>query len=232
MATHAQHHPAPTASACRANSSRMPAAGCCGRSARITGGWAPSRRSRLSPPWPPPSPASSPSAWASPPAQFRHARSMLPPQVRRGRAVQQRLLDARLRPDLRGQTTAARVRGVDWEFNAWGGLYSGLYFPVGPGRAGGAQGAGDRAPRSLPPPLVLEGGSIHVDGAGHLLTTEECLLNPNRNPGLTRGEIEAHLRDYLGIETDHLAAARRVQRRDRRACRQPVLLRAARALWR
>ena len=47
---------------------------------------------------------------------------------------------------------------------------------------------------------MLEGGSIHVDGEGMLLTTEECLLNPNRNPALTRREIEAHLREHLGVE--------------------------------
>src|SRR5690606_36938085 len=49
-------------------------------------------------------------------------------------------------------------------------------------------------------PLVLEGGSIHVDGEGTLLTSEECLLNSNRNPGLDRGAIEDLLRRYLGVE--------------------------------
>jgi len=49
-------------------------------------------------------------------------------------------------------------------------------------------------------PIVLEGGSIHADGEGTLLTTEECLLNPNRNPGLTREQIEAVLSDYLSVE--------------------------------
>jgi agmatine deiminase len=48
-------------------------------------------------------------------------------------------------------------------------------------------------------PLILEGGSIAVDGTGVLLTTEECLLNPNRNPSLTKDEIEQHLKDYLGV---------------------------------
>jgi agmatine deiminase len=48
--------------------------------------------------------------------------------------------------------------------------------------------------------LVMEGGSIEVDGEGTLLTTESCLLNPNRNPGLTRDQIETRLRQYLGIE--------------------------------
>jgi agmatine deiminase len=48
---------------------------------------------------------------------------------------------------------------------------------------------------------VLEGGSVAVDGEGTVLTTEQCLLNPNRNPHLSREEIEQLLRDYLGVET-------------------------------
>ena len=49
-------------------------------------------------------------------------------------------------------------------------------------------------------PLVLEGGSIHVDGEGTCITTEECLLHPNRNPGRSKAEIEDLLRAYLGVE--------------------------------
>ena len=49
------------------------------------------------------------------------------------------------------------------------------------------------------PGMVLEGGSIDVNGAGTLLTTESCLLNPNRNPSLTRSEIEQNLQVYLGV---------------------------------
>jgi agmatine deiminase len=48
--------------------------------------------------------------------------------------------------------------------------------------------------------MVLEGGSVIVDGAGTALTTEQCLLNPNRNPDLSRDEIEARLKDFLGVE--------------------------------
>jgi agmatine deiminase len=48
--------------------------------------------------------------------------------------------------------------------------------------------------------FVLEGGSIHVDGQGTLITTEECLLNPNRNPHLGRTEIEDMLREYLNVD--------------------------------
>ena len=49
------------------------------------------------------------------------------------------------------------------------------------------------------PSIVLEGGSIDVNGCGSLLTTEACLLNPNRNPHLNKQQIEQHLRDYLGV---------------------------------
>jgi agmatine deiminase len=53
--------------------------------------------------------------------------------------------------------------------------------------------------RAFEAPFVLEGGSIHVDGAGTLLTSEQCLLNRNRNPGLDRKDIEANLRVWLGV---------------------------------
>ena len=49
------------------------------------------------------------------------------------------------------------------------------------------------------PPMILEGGSIETDGRGTLLTTESCLLNPNRNPELNREQIERHLRENLGV---------------------------------
>src|SRR6185503_16318604 len=49
------------------------------------------------------------------------------------------------------------------------------------------------------PGIVMEGGSIEVNGAGCVLTTEQCLLNPNRNPHLNRTEIEQYLKDYLGV---------------------------------
>ena len=55
---------------------------------------------------------------------------------------------------------------------------------------------------------MLEGGSFFVDGEGTLVTTEQCLLNPNRNPTMTREQIEQGLRDYLGVERDRVARAR------------------------
>lgn len=87
------------------------------------------------------------------------------------------------------------VAMVDWTFNAWGGRYPELL-------------PDDRIPEflqnelSIPsfvPGMVLEGGSIETDGNGTLLVTEQCLLNPNRNPALSKGEIEGRLRDYLGV---------------------------------
>ena len=94
------------------------------------------------------------------------------------------------------------VRGVDWGFNAWGGFEGGLYAPWNRDE----QVAGkilqiERCPRYQTEGFVLEGGSIHVDGEGTLITTEECLLNHNRNPHLNREQIEAILRDHLAVET-------------------------------
>jgi agmatine deiminase len=91
-------------------------------------------------------------------------------------------------------------RGVDWRFNAWGGLEGGLYASWERDEAVAERVLEvERAPR-YKAPIVLEGGSIHVDGEGTVLTTEECLLNRNRNPGLGREEIERTLCEYLGAE--------------------------------
>jgi agmatine deiminase len=83
---------------------------------------------------------------------------------------------------------------TDWKYNAWGGKY----LPYAsddriPARIAGALGL-----RRFRNGMVLEGGSIDGNGAGLLLTTESCLLNRNRNPGLTRAQIERNLRDWLG----------------------------------
>ncbi|MET0661094.1 MAG: agmatine deiminase family protein, partial [Steroidobacteraceae bacterium] len=50
-------------------------------------------------------------------------------------------------------------------------------------------------------PLIMEGGAIHVDGQGTLITTDECLMNPNRNPHLDKGQVEILLHEYLGVST-------------------------------
>jgi agmatine deiminase len=84
---------------------------------------------------------------------------------------------------------------VDWKFNAWGDKYPPYDLDdVIPTRIAREYG--------LPvfhPGIVMEGGSIEVNGRGTLLTTEACLLNPNRNPTLDRHAIEGYLRAYLGV---------------------------------
>ena len=95
---------------------------------------------------------------------------------------------------------AGKVRGVDWQFNAWGGELDGLYSPWDRDAAVAATVLEERGEDRYPAPLILEGGSIHVDGEGTLYTTEECLLHPSRNPGLSRNEIEALLADYLAVD--------------------------------
>ena len=83
----------------------------------------------------------------------------------------------------------------DWRFNAWGDKYEDLKKDDGIPRQ--LEHIID-APR-FEPGIVMEGGSIEVNGQGCVLTTEQCLLNPNRNPDLSRDEIERYLEDYLGV---------------------------------
>src|SRR5262249_17455157 len=83
----------------------------------------------------------------------------------------------------------------DWEFNAWGGKYDDLL----PDNDLPRQIAVCLGVPRFTPGIVLEGGSIDVNGRGCCLTTEQCLLNPNRNPHLQRPDIERYLRDYLGV---------------------------------
>lgn len=88
------------------------------------------------------------------------------------------------------------LAGVDWGFNAWGMTYTD-FAPD----AALARRILDRAgARRFVAPLIFEGGSISVDGEGTVLVTEQCLLNGNRNPHLTRQDIEQILRAYLGLE--------------------------------
>ena len=95
---------------------------------------------------------------------------------------------------------AGRRRGVDWRFNAWGGIGAGLYSSWERDEAVAAKLLEIEGDDRYRAPIVLEGGAIHVDGEGTVLTTEECLLNPNRNPELSREQIEATLLAYLGAE--------------------------------
>lgn len=92
-----------------------------------------------------------------------------------------------------------KVRAINWEFNAWGGDYDGLYKDYKNDNAF-AKIAAERMGKDIynAAPFVLEGGSIHSDGEGTIMVTESCLLSKGRNPDMTKEEIEAKLLEYLG----------------------------------
>jgi agmatine deiminase len=94
-----------------------------------------------------------------------------------------------------GRIRRGELAVVDWDYNAWGNKYPPFDLDeVAPTRVAEIL--------DVPvfyPGMILEGGAIDVNGAGALLTTEACLLNKNRNPNLSRDEIEQRLRDYLGV---------------------------------
>jgi agmatine deiminase len=88
------------------------------------------------------------------------------------------------------------VAVTDWRYNAWGGKYP----PYDRDNAIPARIARQLGLRRFAHDMVLEGGSLDVNGRGLLLTSEQCLLHPNRNPHLSRGAIEQNLRDFLGVK--------------------------------
>lgn len=133
-------------------------------------------------------------------SQYENARNMLPDEIR---VVEISSNDAWMR-DI-GPTFVKNdqgvVRGIDWGFNAWGGLEEGLYFPWDldndvKQKMMEIEGIDRYDARDF----ILEGGSITVDGEGTLITTEQCLLNKNRNPHLSKEEIEEKLKSYLNLE--------------------------------
>lgn len=93
------------------------------------------------------------------------------------------------------------IRGIDWGFNAWGGLYDGLYFPWNQDNKM-ARKICDLLEKDVYDnrDFILEGGSIHVDGEGTCIVTEPCLLSKGRNPEKSKDEIEEILKNYLGVE--------------------------------
>jgi agmatine deiminase len=92
------------------------------------------------------------------------------------------------------------LRGVDWQFNAWGGLDGGLYCPWDLDDQIAAKILQTERAKSYRAPITLEGGAIHVDGEGTILTTSACLLDTNRNPFITRDIMETTLCEYLGAQ--------------------------------
>lgn len=133
-------------------------------------------------------------------AQYENAVDMLPDNVR---VVEMSNDDSWMR-DV-GPTFVVNdsgdVRGVDWRFNAWGGLLDGLYFPWD---------QDDKVARKVCEieeksyyyleEFILEGGSIHVDGEGTAIVTEACLLDESRNPDMSKEEIENVLKEYLNVD--------------------------------
>lgn len=132
--------------------------------------------------------------------QYANCRAMLPPEIR---VVEIASNDAWIRDC--GPTFVindkGEIRGIDWDFNAWGGLVDGLYFPWDMDQAVAQKVCEiENINTYRTPGFVMEGGSIHVDGEGTLLTTEMCLLSEGRNPHMSKEEIEDMLKAYLNLE--------------------------------
>ncbi|WP_461242747.1 agmatine deiminase [Secundilactobacillus muriivasis] len=133
-------------------------------------------------------------------AQYANARTMLPDNVE---VVEISNDDSWVRDC--GATFVKNdkgdLRAVDWTFNAWGGLEDGLYFPWDKDdRVAQKMAEMEHVDRYRLDDFVLEGGSIHVDGEGTLITTEECLLSQGRNPQLSKEQIEEVLKQHLNLE--------------------------------
>lgn len=139
-------------------------------------------------------------------SQWENARSRLPWNIR---VVEMDMNDSWFRDTgptfvINDRVTSSRdpehmVAGIDWNFNSWGGVDDGCYTDWSRDLLVARKILGiEKLPR-FPQSLILEGGSIHVDGEGTCLTTEECLLNKNRNPHLTKEQIESELKIYLSV---------------------------------
>jgi len=131
--------------------------------------------------------------------QYSNARAMLPDYVR---VVEISNNDSWIRDC--GATFLVNdkgsLRAVDWSFNAWGGLVDGLYFPWDKDDMVAQKMCElEGVNRYRLDDFVLEGGSIHVDGEGTVLVTEECLLSKGRNPDKTKSQIEKILKEYLNV---------------------------------
>ncbi|MCR5389809.1 MAG: agmatine deiminase [Lachnospiraceae bacterium] len=133
-------------------------------------------------------------------AQYENARTRLPENIR---VVEMSNDDCWARDT--GPTFVindkGEIRACDWTFNAWGGLVDGLYFPWDKDDKIAQKICElEGVSRYRTDDFVLEGGSIHADGEGTLLTTEMCLLSKGRNPGMSKEQIEDKLKEYLNIE--------------------------------
>ncbi len=133
-------------------------------------------------------------------AQYENARARLPEYIR---VVEMSNDDCWVRDT--GPTFVVNdkgeIRACDWTFNAWGGLVDGLYFPWDKDDKVAQKICElEGVARYRTEGFVLEGGSIHADGEGTLLTTEMCLLSKGRNPDMSKEQIEDKLKEYLNLE--------------------------------
>lgn len=131
--------------------------------------------------------------------QYANARAMLPRHIR---VVEMSTNDAWFR-DCGAMflvNDEGSVRGLDWGFNAWGGLTGGLYFPWDKDDAVAEKMCEIERIDRYRGPMITEGGGLQTDGQGTLLTTESVILNPNRNPGMSKAEAEKIFYDYMSID--------------------------------
>lgn len=133
-------------------------------------------------------------------AQYANARNRLPSNIR---VIETSSNDSWVRdcgPSF-VKNDKGQLRAVDWEFNAWGGLVDGLYFPWDQDNMIAQKICEiENIDTYKAHNFVLEGGSFHVDGEGTVITTEMCLLSEGRNPHMTKEEIEGMLKEYLNAE--------------------------------
>lgn len=131
--------------------------------------------------------------------QWRNARTMLPERVR---VVEMSTDDSWLRDS--GPNFVlnddGEVRGVDWTFNAYGGFDGGLYHPWDRDDLIARKVLEIERMDRYRSSLIAEGGGLQCDGQGTLITTEQCLLNKNRNGHLGKAVVERQLCNYLGLD--------------------------------
>lgn len=133
--------------------------------------------------------------------QYDNARELLPAHIR---VVEMSSDDAWARDYCPTfvKNNKGEIRGIDWGFNAWGGLHDGLYFPWDNDNKM-ARKLCDLLDKDVyhKRDFILEGGSIHVDGEGTCMVTESCLLSKGRNPQMSKEQIGDTLKEYLGVST-------------------------------
>ena len=132
--------------------------------------------------------------------QYENARARLPEEVR---VVEMTVDDAwaQDKGPFYVVNDAGEMRGVTWGWNAYGGLESGLYFPWKRDQEFATKLLDlENYDRYDARQMVFEGGAMQIDGEGTLIVTENSVLNHNRNPHLTKEEVEEYFKEYMGLE--------------------------------